>query len=626
MRLPPPEAIPRLLAMFAGCQALMLLFVVVTAPALAGIAGSLDGSPDLVSSASDYEPIGVRLSLGTEDDAMTVSWHTMVPANATVAYRRAGEGGHPSSIFVVVGESREFIDGGPDRRRRYVHHATLSGLEPGARYEYRVGDPSLPGGGMRPAEGRPMFAFTAKRSAAQIAAGPPLRMIATCDVGHEKSEAVLRMIAAEVQAGDGAPPIDLVIHCGDFAYDMDSENGRTGDAFLSDVEPIAAYVPYMTSAGNHERAYNFSHYARLFRMPGEGRVTDNHFYSFDIGNTHVVAYNGEAFFWKQYFDLPYLNRMYDWLEADLRAAASVERRAKVPWIVVHGHRPMYCPEPGRNGAGPGDLLMEGGRCDYEQQAARLGVPSDCPTPYGMNCKPRSRAEVLAAYEGLCPAPRQGRSAPPRVPRRSCSSAPAEPKTRFPIEALFHRYGVDLFIAGHVHDYERYFPTYGERVVNGTNVTFDRYYEPAATVHVTTGSGGNKEMLFDPEEKMPRGRCMTPESPWCAFSSGFNNTTPHPYDFTYSRITVESDDALVWEQISAVDGGVIDRFVIETKAHGPFGGRFPMTFDGGGGAVGEAAGIGHEGVPTGKIANARSFTFWPRRFGSEKKEKKATEAK
>jgi hypothetical protein len=29
------------------------------------------------------------------------------------------------------------------------------------------------------------------------------------------------------------------------------------------IEPIAAYVPYMTCPGNHEIAYNFSHYRYL---------------------------------------------------------------------------------------------------------------------------------------------------------------------------------------------------------------------------------------------------------------------------------------------------------------------------------------------------------------------------
>lgn len=31
------------------------------------------------------------------------------------------------------------------------------------------------------------------------------------------------------------------------------ENAKVGDEFMRQVEPIAAYVPYMTCPGNHEQ-------------------------------------------------------------------------------------------------------------------------------------------------------------------------------------------------------------------------------------------------------------------------------------------------------------------------------------------------------------------------------------
>lgn len=45
---------------------------------------------------------------------------------------------------------------------------------------------------------------------------------------------------------------DAIIHVGDFAYDMNSENARVGDEFMRQIEPLAAYVPYMVCPGNHE--------------------------------------------------------------------------------------------------------------------------------------------------------------------------------------------------------------------------------------------------------------------------------------------------------------------------------------------------------------------------------------
>lgn len=51
--------------------------------------------------------------------------------------------------------------------------------------------------------------------------------------------------------------------------------GKRGDEFNRQIEPIAAYVPYMTVVGNHENAYNFSHFTERYTMPG---TDDNHFY------------------------------------------------------------------------------------------------------------------------------------------------------------------------------------------------------------------------------------------------------------------------------------------------------------------------------------------------------------
>jgi hypothetical protein len=37
-----------------------------------------------------------------------------------------------------------------------------------------------------------------------------------------------------------------------------------------------------------------------------GRETGNHYYSLDVGPVHLVAYNGEAFYWPEYFDADYM--------------------------------------------------------------------------------------------------------------------------------------------------------------------------------------------------------------------------------------------------------------------------------------------------------------------------------
>lgn len=45
---------------------------------------------------------------------------------------------------------------------------------------------------------------------------------------------------------------DAMLHVGDFAYDMHSQDAQIGDQFMRQIEPVAAYLPYMVVAGNHE--------------------------------------------------------------------------------------------------------------------------------------------------------------------------------------------------------------------------------------------------------------------------------------------------------------------------------------------------------------------------------------
>lgn len=60
-------------------------------------------------------------------------------------------------------------------------------------------------------------------------------------------------------------------------------------------------------------------------------------YSFDIAKAHFIAYSTEVYF----TDGPVQDQL-DWLTNDLKEANKPENRAKRPWIIAFGHRPMYC--------------------------------------------------------------------------------------------------------------------------------------------------------------------------------------------------------------------------------------------------------------------------------------------
>lgn len=91
-----------------------------------------------------------------------------------------------------------------------------------------------------------------------------------------------------------------------------------------------------------------------------------------------------------------------------KEANKPENRKNHPWIIVIGHRPMYC----SNNFDPM-------HCDFENNIVRTGFdisPDHHKTVYLMG-----------------------------------------------LESLFYQYGVDLIIAGHEHSYERFWPVYNRTV-------------------------------------------------------------------------------------------------------------------------------------------------------------------
>ena len=130
---------------------------------------------------------------------------------------------------------------------------------------------------------------------------------------------------------------------------------------------------------------------------------NNHFYSFDLGPVHFISYSTEFYYFVEY-GWTQIAVQYDWLKNDLAEATKPENRAKRPWIIVMGHRPMYCSS---------DHI---GGCTMKDNIVRKGIP------------------ILKS---------------------------------FGLEDLFYSYGVDLEIFGHEHNYERLFPIYDYKVFNGS---------------------------------------------------------------------------------------------------------------------------------------------------------------
>lgn len=57
---------------------------------------------------------------------------------------------------------------------------------------------------------------------------------------------------------------DFVTLAGDQAYNMEDFNGTKGDEYLNFMQDLYAQVPYLGAVGNHEGAYNFTHYKNRY--------------------------------------------------------------------------------------------------------------------------------------------------------------------------------------------------------------------------------------------------------------------------------------------------------------------------------------------------------------------------
>lgn len=108
------------------------------------------------------------------------------------------------------------------------------------------------------------------------------------------------------------------------------------------------------------------------------------------------------------------------------------------------------------------------------------------------------------------------------------------------EDLFYQYGVDLFVAGHVHNLQRQQPLY-----KGT-VDPNELNDPKAPWYIVAGAAGNIEGLEGPESQQN----------YTVFADNVHNG--------YARLTFQDVNHLKVEMIHSTDGGVLDSAVLYKK--------------------------------------------------------------
>jgi len=369
----------------------------------------------------------VHLALSSDPTQMHVQWQSAQGDVLGSGDSTAQWGPSPRALASAAsGYNWTWTDSSTGTKRT-SNAATMTGLSPGATYFYRVGS-ELDGWSA-------VSSFVATRSAAQITPENPLKIAWFGDLGWLYAQSLPYL---QTEAAEGN--MDHYVHVGDYAYDLNSADGKYGDEFQASIEPITSGAAYMGCEGNHEGAMGFLHYANRFAnfamdnssgatpaiaglYPGP---TNNHWYSYSVGPVFIAAMSTEA-----YFFYNGVQAQYEYLDA---ALAAVDR-AVTPWVIVFGHRSIYC--------------SCDTDCDSAATAVRLGPKGD--GVYGM-------------------------------------------------ETLFAKHKVDLFINGHEHDYERNYAVYQGALATapssgapGGNASAPEVIvNPAAPIYIVEGCAGDSE--------------------------------------------------------------------------------------------------------------------------------------
>lgn len=400
---------------------------------------------------SDFEPQQIHIAFGQHITDIVIIWATKKNETSYVDYLSDTE-----SAKTVKGETVFFEENALGCQ--FIHRVYISNLTPGKQYQY-----TLYGhlNNFKSAQ----FSFTipdVSKTLTYMIYGD-LGLL-TANLNFLKHEVIL-----------DPSKYSAIFHIGDIAYDLGSDGGRTGDKFLNVIQPMAARVPYMTIPGDHELFQRSrDHYRFRFSTPNAGwpMPLNQVWYSLDAGLIHFVCLSTEVFF----TDKANLDHQLRWLNEDL--AKVNENRVEQPWIVVLGHRPMYC-----------SVNDDSEDCRKENSLVRANL-----------------------------------------------------------EDIFYKNGVDLFISGHQHLYERTYPVYKNKVLAYNNIN------PKATIHLVVGSFGN-QYLTEFSSK--------PGGPWSA------DVVSAMEMEIYGKLTAYNKTHLFWSANKAMDNGVVDKAWIIQNHHGPF---------------------------------------------------------
>jgi hypothetical protein len=305
-------------------------------------------------------PLMIHLAYADSENngtSMVVSWNSRSYSNPMVRFGLSPENLDMQSVSTRTDSyNRSDMCGGPGRgvgwhEPGWFHDALLEGLQTNTQYFYQIVDD-----GVANSTSDISQFYTAPHHGADI----PVNFIIFGDLGqgetdgsNEHTQMAESVVSCESMATDLAEgDIDrtlspAVFHIGDISYARGY--GTLWEQFFYQIRNVSHQLPWMVTAGNHERDWPQSGsffrgndsggecgvpYSHRFAMPNGHN--DQYWYSLIYGPIHFVFISTEH-------SVQEGSPQFQWLQDELENRVD---RSKTPFLLVAGHRPMYISSTG----------------------------------------------------------------------------------------------------------------------------------------------------------------------------------------------------------------------------------------------------------------------------------------
>ncbi len=269
-----------------------------------------------------------NISVTMADDTKTergLCWHTDIDGATAAQFVPADKfTGSFDGCQTFRGSSESF-------KEIYVHKVTVTSLEPGTKYAYRVGDDIL-------------NKWSDVRYFTTDDGDDSFKFIAIADVQASNEEKFIKSATVMKAAFETMPDADFYTHLGDYVNDCTQEEW---DFFFEKFDFVNSQTTHVPVAGNHDgnitNKLNFFWFNNMFNTnnPYGSNVNEGTYYSFDYGNAHIAVLNTNEIY-------PISTQQTNWLRNDMRASDA-------QWKIVLMHRAAY--SAGKNLIKPDTIMM-----------------------------------------------------------------------------------------------------------------------------------------------------------------------------------------------------------------------------------------------------------------------------